>query len=128
MSVARREDHSSERTRIRARPGRRPDGLARDAVPADDTDVAGRLIGGGAAAGVAGLLDHNGSSATPSASAQSVTIKNPETATTATAAAAKAAPSVVTLYVSSGSNSGSGSGVVLTDDGYILTNNHVVTL
>ena len=57
-----------------------------------------------------------------------MTIKNPETATTATAAAAKAAPSVVTIYVSSGSNSGSGSGVVLTDDGYVLTNNHVVTL
>jgi putative serine protease PepD len=35
---------------------------------------------------------------------------------------------VVTIYVSSGSNSGSGSGVVLTDDGYVLTNNHVVTL
>jgi putative serine protease PepD len=90
--------------------------------------VAGALIGGGAGAGVAGLLDHPSSSASPSASAQSVTIKNPQTATTATAAAAKAAPSVVTLYVSSGSTSGSGSGVVLTDDGYILTNNHVVTL
>ncbi len=63
-----------------------------------------------------------------SASAQSVVIQNPETATTATAAAAKAAPSVVTVYVSSGSSSGSGSGVVLTDDGYVLTNNHVVAL
>jgi putative serine protease PepD len=90
--------------------------------------VAGALIGGGAGAGVAGLIDHPTSSATPSASAQSVTIKDPQTATTATAAAAKAAPSVVTMYVSSGSNSGSGSGVVLTDDGYVLTNNHVVTL
>jgi putative serine protease PepD len=90
--------------------------------------VAGALIGGGAGAGVTGLLDGSSSSAAPTASAQNVTIKNPETATTATAAAAKAAPSVVTLYVSSGSNSGSGSGVVLTDDGYVLTNNHVVTL
>ena len=63
----------------------------------------------------------------PSASAaQNVVIQNPETATTATAAAAKAAPSVVTVYVASGSSSGSGSGVVLTDDGYVLTNNHVV--
>jgi putative serine protease PepD len=35
---------------------------------------------------------------------------------------------VVTIYVSSGSGAGSGSGVVLTDDGYVLTNNHVVTL
>jgi S1-C subfamily serine protease len=90
--------------------------------------VAGALIGGGAGAGVAGLLDDSSAATPPSASAQNVTIKNPETATTATAAAAKAAPSVVTIYVSSGSNSGSGSGVVLTDDGYVLTNNHVVTL
>ena len=90
--------------------------------------VAGALIGGGAGAGAAVLLDGSHPAAAPSASAQSVTIKNPETATTATAAAAKAAPSVVTIYVSSGSNSGSGSGVVLTDDGYVLTNNHVVTL
>jgi putative serine protease PepD len=59
-------------------------------------------------------------------SAQQVVIENPETATTATAAAAKAAPSVVTIYVQSGSSSGSGSGVILTDDGYVLTNNHVV--
>jgi putative serine protease PepD len=57
-----------------------------------------------------------------------VVIENPQTATTATAAAAKAAPSVVTVYVASGSTSGSGSGVVLTDDGYVLTNNHVVGL
>jgi S1-C subfamily serine protease len=90
--------------------------------------VAGALIGGGAGAGVAGLLDDSSAPASSNVSAQSVTIKNPETATTATAAAAKAAPSVVTIYVSSGSNAGSGSGVVLTDDGYVLTNNHVVTL
>ena len=90
--------------------------------------VAGALIGGGAGAGVAALLDEPSGASSTSASAQNVTIKNPETATTATAAAAKAAPSVVTLYVSSGSDSGSGSGVVLTDDGYVLTNNHVVTL
>jgi putative serine protease PepD len=90
--------------------------------------VAGALIGGGAGAGVAGLIDQPASTAGTSASAQNVVIRNPETATTATAAAAKAAPSVVTIYVASGSNSGSGSGVVLTDDGFVLTNNHVVTL
>jgi putative serine protease PepD len=77
---------------------------------------------------VAGLLDDPAATSSTSASAQNVVIKNPETATTATAAAAKAAPSVVTIYVSSGTNSGSGSGVVLTGDGYVLTNNHVVTL
>ncbi|WP_308010433.1 trypsin-like peptidase domain-containing protein [Blastococcus sp. LR1] len=88
--------------------------------------VAGALIGGGAGAGVATFLDGSDGTSSSSAPAQSVTIKDPERATTATAAAAKAAPSVVTVYVSSGSGAGSGSGVVLTADGYVLTNNHVV--
>jgi putative serine protease PepD len=45
-----------------------------------------------------------------------------------TGAAAQAAPSVVTLSVVSSLSSGSGSGVILTENGYILTNAHVVTL
>lgn len=88
--------------------------------------VAGALIGGGAGAGVVALLDEPATGTGSPATAQSVTIENPDRATTATAAAAKAAPSVVTVYVSSGSGAGSGSGVVLTADGYVLTNNHVV--
>ncbi|GAA3185781.1 hypothetical protein GCM10010531_44990 [Blastococcus jejuensis] len=90
--------------------------------------VAGALIGGGAGAGTVALLDEPASSGSGTSTAQNVTIQNPQTATTATAAAAKAAPSVVTVYVQSGSSSGSGSGVVLSADGYVLTNNHVVTL
>jgi putative serine protease PepD len=90
--------------------------------------VAGAVIGGGAGAGVVALSDRPTTIQGSPGAAQSVVIKNPETATTATAAAAKAAPSVVTVYVANGSNAGSGSGVVLTDDGYVLTNNHVVTL
>ncbi len=88
--------------------------------------VAGALIGGGAGAGVATLVDDPSGSVSTGAAAQSVVIENPETATTTTAAAAKAAPSVVTVYVAGASGSGSGSGVVLTEDGYVLTNNHVV--
>jgi putative serine protease PepD len=88
--------------------------------------VAGALIGGAAGAGVATLDDDGGRSGTSPTAAQSVVIENPESATTATAAAAKAAPSVVTVYVTSRSSAGSGSGVVLTEDGYVLTNNHVV--
>jgi putative serine protease PepD len=90
--------------------------------------VAGALIGGGTGAGVATLIGDDGASGTGTVSAQDVVITDPETATSATAAAAKAAPSVVTVYVSSGSGSGSGSGVVLSADGYVLTNNHVVSL
>jgi S1-C subfamily serine protease len=90
--------------------------------------VAGAVIGGGAGAGVVALIDQPTATSGSAASAQSVVIKNPQNATTATAAAAKAAPSVVTIYVANGSTAGSGSGVVLTDDGYVLTNNHVVTL
>ena len=88
--------------------------------------VAGALIGGGAGAGVASLVDDPAETSGTGTAAQNVVIENPETATTATAAAGKAAPSVVTIYVSSSSASGSGSGVVLTEDGYVLTNNHVV--
>ena len=90
--------------------------------------VAGAVIGGGAGAGVVALSDRPTTPAASAGSTQSVVIKNPGTATAATAAAAKAAPSVVTIYVENGSASGSGSGVVLTDDGYVLTNNHVITL
>jgi putative serine protease PepD len=108
-----------------ALPGQRRSGRFRIGVAGL---VAGAVIGGGAGAGVVALADRPTSTAASAGSTQSVVIKNPGTATAATAAAAKAAPSVVTIYVANGTSSGSGSGVVLTDDGYVLTNNHVITL
>jgi putative serine protease PepD len=90
--------------------------------------VAGALIGGGTGAGVATLLGDDAAGPAGTVSAQEVVITDPEAATSATAAAAKAAPSVVTVYVSSAAGSGSGSGVVLSADGHVLTNNHVVAL
>ncbi|MGY1812930.1 S1C family serine protease [Blastococcus sp. SYSU D00820] len=91
--------------------------------------LAGALIGGGAGAGVVALADGTGlGGGTTPVAAQNVTITDPENATAVTAAAAKATPSVVTVYVTSPGGSGSGSGVVLTEDGYVVTNNHVVTL
>jgi len=57
-----------------------------------------------------------------------VVVNNVEQVNWVTGAASEAGPSVVTLSVSGAGSGGSGSGVVLTEDGYILTNSHVVTL
>jgi len=57
-----------------------------------------------------------------------VVVNNVEQVNWVTGAASEAGPSVVTLSVYGAGSGGSSSGVVLTEDGYILTNSHVVTL
>ncbi|GEK84917.1 S1C family serine protease [Microbacterium aerolatum] len=92
--------------------------------------VAASLVGGAAGLGGSYLgstlwAQPVGSSATgPSA----ITVNNPGSVNETTAIATEVLPSVVTIQAAGSSESGSGSGVVLSDDGYVLTNTHVVTL
>jgi len=92
--------------------------------------VAAALVGGAAGLGgaYAGVSLWGGDD-TPVAQGPSVvTVNDSENVTEATAVAEKVLPSVVTISAASGNAGGTGSGVILTDDGYVLTNTHVVTL
>ncbi len=91
--------------------------------------AAGALLGGtgGVAAGVA---LHNDSPGTPALGGSSAPVVSPSgtsTGRSTSAVAAAVLPSVVVLQVSGSGQSDTGSGVVLSGDGYLLTNNHVVT-
>jgi putative serine protease PepD len=88
------------------------------------------LVGGASGAGIsAWAISQNQQATTTSATGpQTITVNNADDASLATAVAAKASPSVVTISVNDGSSGGTGSGVILSEEGYILTNTHVVTL
>lgn len=84
------------------------------------------LLGGGAG----GLAVHyaDTGSATSQEAQDSPQLNRTDDVTPTTEAAAKASPSVVTLSVGGDQAEGSGSGVILDEEGHILTNSHVVTL
>jgi putative serine protease PepD len=89
----------------------------------------GALIGRRAGAGSYALIDGSGTPvASSSNGSQSVTINDTTSVTRTSAVAAKASPSVVTIAVQGDDGAGTGSGVILSKDGYVLTNNHVITL
>ena len=96
--------------------------------------VVGGVAGVGGAAGYVALRGDTstGTSSTPGISASSRSTasntSNSESSGGIEAVATKVLPSVVQINVTGSSQSGSGSGIVLTKDGTILTNNHVVAV
>jgi len=100
-------------------------------VPIVAALAVGAVIGGASGAGAALLVSGTRGSTAVSGSneTQGITVNRPDSVTAVTAVAAAVSPSVVTISVTDSSGSGgTGSGVVLSQDGYVLTNNHVVTL
>ena len=93
--------------------------------------IVGALVGGAAGGGWVAATSNGGGSTTSSSGSSgggNLTVNDYNSATVVTAVAAQATPSVVTINVSSSSEAGTGSGVVMSKDGYIVTNTHVVTL
>jgi putative serine protease PepD len=88
--------------------------------------LAGVLAGGGAGAAVVATTDHHTTAGTTSISTTAAVAAKLDG--TVAAAAAKITPSVVTITVNGRGESGIGSGVVVKSGGYILTNDHVVSV
>ncbi|GAA1690658.1 hypothetical protein GCM10009808_04520 [Microbacterium sediminicola] len=92
--------------------------------------VAAALVGG--LAGVGGAYAGNvlfaDETTSVAAGPVSVTVNDTESVNQTTAIAAIALPSVVTISATSTAGGGTGSGVILSEDGYVVTNTHVVTL
>ncbi|WP_106814290.1 S1C family serine protease [Microbacterium timonense] len=92
--------------------------------------VAAAIVGGAAGLGgsYAGVNWFTPVSSSPAAGPSTVTVNDTDSVNQTTGIAAKVVPSVVTISATSSSGAGTGSGVVLTKDGYVVTNTHVVTL
>jgi putative serine protease PepD len=111
---------------------------SRRVVFAGSLVAASLLVGGGAGVGGAAAYtawhddspasDSDSSAVTPTTSKVVNTPSAPAADGSVQAVAAEVLPSVVKIEVSGAQGSGSGSGIILSSDGQILTNNHVVEL
>ncbi|MEU5097771.1 trypsin-like peptidase domain-containing protein [Streptomyces sp. NPDC020996] len=85
--------------------------------------IVAAAIGGGTAYGIQELTGGNDTVATTSSTSVVPAAKKGDIA----AIAAAVSPSIVEINATSGSGESTGSGVIITSDGEILTNNHVVS-
>lgn len=85
--------------------------------------IAAAAVGGGTAYGIQELT---GSSATASSSTSTTVVPSSKKGTVSGVAEA-VSPSIVEINATLGSGSSTGSGVIITSDGEIVTNNHVVS-
>jgi putative serine protease PepD len=125
-----RLDHPVTETPDEARPSASPSRSWRTTALAAGLAA---LVFGGTGVGVGAAIENgsNGNNADSVSSGFNVAPTSSNTAGAApksyAAIAAKVLPSVVSINVSGSGQQDTGSGVVLRSDGYILTNNHVVT-
>ncbi len=88
------------------------------------------LLAGAAGAGGAALYEGLSEDSTPTTSNTGTSLDRTASSTATTsdvgAVAAKVLPATVMINVTGGGESGTGTGIVISDDGDILTNNHVV--